>query len=350
MRVPRAPQAQASLGHRDRGILTARVDEVARRIGPRVTRGVVEGLDRQRPRHGNPRRVRWGGTAVIGRASLRPAGDPRKVSVDASLTGRHPPWSHRTGQRLEPLEGRMTGAVRAAPTCVSPRLGRRSPRTARPAAEQSRPCPRTGAAGRRRRWRGITTGPTGGGGRVGTAQMSRRGRSATGCEGRASPWAGRGRRRCGRGNAPLRAGTAAQRADRPGSSDLVSAGGAAPGGREPPSRPAPRAPWSRSPRAGRARLPRPRRTGSPRASGRTGPARGAGVPAALTASPRGWRPPGMRSSGGVVGRRERAGPRQGAHGSWGGARPGLRRRRPPGANRVWPRRRPRARPGRPRVV
>jgi transposase len=71
-----------------------------------VKMGVVEVLDRHLPRHWKPRRVSWGWTAVIWLAYILPEGDHRKVSVEASITGRHHTLSPLTGQRLEPLDCR----------------------------------------------------------------------------------------------------------------------------------------------------------------------------------------------------------------------------------------------------
>jgi hypothetical protein len=102
MRVHLTPQAQERLGHSALVLLTARVDAGALRIGQRGKRGGVEGRDRPLPRHWQPRRVRWGGTAVRWLASLLPEGDHRKVSVAADRTGMHHPLSHLSGQRLAP--------------------------------------------------------------------------------------------------------------------------------------------------------------------------------------------------------------------------------------------------------
>ena len=106
MRVPRAQQVQEVLGNSDLVSMTERVDDVAVRMGPMVNRGVVEGLDRQSPRHWTPRGLRWGWTAGIWLASSRTAGDHRQVSVEASLTGRNTPLSHLSAQVVDPLDGR----------------------------------------------------------------------------------------------------------------------------------------------------------------------------------------------------------------------------------------------------
>jgi len=106
MRVQLAQQAQELLGQNDLVIITEWVDDVALRIGQMVTRGFVEVLDRHLPRHGKQRRVSWGWTAVIGLASLLTAGDHRKVSVAAYITGMHHTLSHLSGQSIEPLDCR----------------------------------------------------------------------------------------------------------------------------------------------------------------------------------------------------------------------------------------------------
>jgi hypothetical protein len=64
MRVPRAQQAQASLGQSDWTLSPERVDDVAMLIGPLRTRGVPEILDRPLPPHGPQRGRSWGWTAV----------------------------------------------------------------------------------------------------------------------------------------------------------------------------------------------------------------------------------------------------------------------------------------------
>ena len=93
MQLQRTQPAQESLGHSDLVTLTERVDAVALLIGQMVTRGWGAVLDRHLPRHWQQRRVRWGWTAVIGRADILPAGDHRQVSVAAYSTGRHHPMS-----------------------------------------------------------------------------------------------------------------------------------------------------------------------------------------------------------------------------------------------------------------
>ena len=106
MRVQLTPQAQEILGPNDLVIITERVDDVALLIGPMVQRGLVEVLDRHLPRPWKQRRVRWGWTAGIWLASLLTAGDHRKVSVEASLTGMHHTLRHLSGQRIAPRDGR----------------------------------------------------------------------------------------------------------------------------------------------------------------------------------------------------------------------------------------------------
>ena len=91
MRVQLAQQAQDLLGQSDRVIITERVDDVALLIGQMVTMGFVEVLDRHLPRPWKQRRLSWGWTVVIWLASILTEGDHRKGSVEASLTGMHPP-------------------------------------------------------------------------------------------------------------------------------------------------------------------------------------------------------------------------------------------------------------------
>ncbi len=106
MSVPLAQQAQELLGQSAGVIITERVDDVALLLGHMGTRGFVEGLDRPRPRHGKPRRVSWGWTAVMWLASLLTEGDQRKVSVEASSTGLPQTLSPLSGQPMAPLDGR----------------------------------------------------------------------------------------------------------------------------------------------------------------------------------------------------------------------------------------------------
>jgi hypothetical protein len=51
MRVQLTPQAKALLGTSALGIITERVDDVARRLGQMVKMGLPEVLDRHLPRH-----------------------------------------------------------------------------------------------------------------------------------------------------------------------------------------------------------------------------------------------------------------------------------------------------------
>jgi transposase len=104
MRVQLAQQAQEILGQSDLVLITERVDDVALLIGQMVKMGLVEVLDRHLPRPWKQRRVRWGWTAVIWRAYILPEGDHRQVSVEAYITGMHHTLSHRTGQRIAPLD------------------------------------------------------------------------------------------------------------------------------------------------------------------------------------------------------------------------------------------------------
>ena len=104
MRVQLAQQAQEILGQSDVVVLTERGDEVALRIGQRVTMGVPEVLDRHIPRHWTPRGISWGWTAVMWLASILTEGDHRKVSVETYLKGMHHTLSHLTAQVIEPLD------------------------------------------------------------------------------------------------------------------------------------------------------------------------------------------------------------------------------------------------------
>jgi transposase len=106
MRVPLAQQAKEILGQSDLVMLTERVDDVALRIGPMVTRGCGEVLDRHRPRHWKPRRLRWGWTAVIWLAYILTEGDHRTGTVAADIKGMPHTLSHLSGQRIAPLDGR----------------------------------------------------------------------------------------------------------------------------------------------------------------------------------------------------------------------------------------------------
>jgi hypothetical protein len=104
MRVQLAPQAQASLGQSDLVMLTERGDEVALRIGQRVTRGLPEVLDRHIPRHWAQWGLSGGWTAVLGLASIVTAGDHRTVSVETDRKGMSPPLSPWTAQVVDPLD------------------------------------------------------------------------------------------------------------------------------------------------------------------------------------------------------------------------------------------------------
>src|SRR6266581_1986827 len=104
MRVQLAQQAKAILGQSDLVMITERVDDVALLIGQMVKMGFVEVLDRHLPRHWKQRRLSWGWTVVIWLASILTEGDPRKVSVEAYITGMYHTLSQLTGQRIEPLD------------------------------------------------------------------------------------------------------------------------------------------------------------------------------------------------------------------------------------------------------
>jgi transposase len=104
MRVQLAEQAQEILGQSDWVMITERVDDVALLIGPMITMGVPEVLDRHIPRHWTQRRISWGWTAVIWLASILTEGDHRNVSVETSLKGMHHTLSRLTAQVIEPLD------------------------------------------------------------------------------------------------------------------------------------------------------------------------------------------------------------------------------------------------------
>ena len=104
MRVPLAQQAKEILGQSDLVMLTERVDDVALRIGPMVTMGCGEVLDRHLPRHWKPRRLSWGWTAVIWLAYILTEGDHRKGTVAADIQGMPHTLSHLSGQRIAPLD------------------------------------------------------------------------------------------------------------------------------------------------------------------------------------------------------------------------------------------------------
>jgi transposase len=104
--VQLAQQAKDILGQSDLVMITERVDDVALLIGQMVQMGLPEVWDRHIPRHGPPRGLRWGGTAVLGLASIGTEGDHRQVSVATSLQGRPHTLSPLTAQALEPLDVR----------------------------------------------------------------------------------------------------------------------------------------------------------------------------------------------------------------------------------------------------
>jgi hypothetical protein len=106
MRVQRAQPAQEILGKSDVVMITERVDDVALRIGPMVTMGFPEVLDRPIPRHWTPRGSSWGGTAVIWLASLLTEGAHRNGAVATSRTGMPHPRSRLTAQGIAPLDVR----------------------------------------------------------------------------------------------------------------------------------------------------------------------------------------------------------------------------------------------------
>ena len=87
MRMQRRQQVAGLLGPHARVLLTERVDDGAFLLGPRVTRGRPEVVDRPLPRQGTHRGSRWGWTAGRGRASRLTAGDPRNVSGATSRQG-----------------------------------------------------------------------------------------------------------------------------------------------------------------------------------------------------------------------------------------------------------------------
>src|ERR1700739_1766672 len=104
MRIQLSQQAEESLGRSDLVIITERVDDVALLIGQMVKMGLPEVMDRHIPRHWKQRGVSWGWTAVIWLAYILTEGDHRKGSVEAYIQRRHPPLSHLTVQRTEPLD------------------------------------------------------------------------------------------------------------------------------------------------------------------------------------------------------------------------------------------------------
>lgn len=327
MRVPLAPQAQEILGTHDVVRRTERVAEVARRIGPRVTRGGGEVWDRPLPRPGTHRRRRGGGTAVLGLASLVPAGAHRTVAGAPSRTGLHDPVSRLTAPVSAPRDVRDDRGRPRRTHVRKPASGHQMPQTARPVAWRSRPGRRTCAAVRPPRSRGPPRSPPGDGARVARVTRRRHGPSAPSGGGRGPPGGCRGRRRGGRGHAPLRAAPS-HCASVSGSDGRPPGGGVAAlgrGGRGPPARRW-RRPRTGTGRRGRGlgRRRRPWTPGAPWGGGQARPtrARGAGPP--RTAGPRGVRPRARRGSGPAV-RRTAAG--QGAPGGGAGAPPG---RPPPG--------------------
>ena len=106
MSVQLAQQVQAILGKSDLVIITERVDDVALLIGQMVNMGFVEVLDRHIPRHWKQRGLSWGWTAVIWLADILTEGDPRKVSVEASITGMKTTLSRLSTQVIDPLDFR----------------------------------------------------------------------------------------------------------------------------------------------------------------------------------------------------------------------------------------------------
>jgi len=104
MKMPLSPQAAELLGKSERVIITERVDDVAFLLGQMVKMGVPEVLDRPIPRHGTPRGISWGWTAVMWLAYIVTEGDHRKVSVETDRKGRKHPLSRLTAQVIEPLD------------------------------------------------------------------------------------------------------------------------------------------------------------------------------------------------------------------------------------------------------
>jgi len=80
MSVQRTQQAQERLGTSDVVMLTERVEDVALLIGPLVTRGLLEVLDRPSPRPWPPRGLRGG----VGRGELAGRSRPRRRSPERS--------------------------------------------------------------------------------------------------------------------------------------------------------------------------------------------------------------------------------------------------------------------------
>ena len=102
--MPLRQQAETRLGHSALVIITERVDDVALLLGPRITMGVPEVVDRHIPRPWQPRGLRWGGTAVLGLAHMLTAGEHRKVAGEVESKGMHPPLSCRTAPVIQPLD------------------------------------------------------------------------------------------------------------------------------------------------------------------------------------------------------------------------------------------------------
>ncbi len=347
MRVQLTQQAQESLGQSDLVIITERVDDVALLIGQMVKMGLVEVLDRHLPRHWKQRRVSWGWTAVIWLAYILTEGDHRKVSVEAYITGMHHTLSHLSGQRIEPLDfsdDRLSHLLThlSNPTywhAIEQDLNACSIEVHALSQDVIR-CDATTVSGDH----DVTDG--------GLLQFGHSKDDPTRPQikvmiGSLDPL-----------GMPLATDVlSGERADdglyiplidrivsglhRPA---LLFVGDCKMSALATRAYLAQRAHLYLSPLPLTGATAEARRTGSPRASGRTGTASWHGFSEAITASKRCWRPRGMRSSGVVVWRMGKVGKRHGANECWCCARPCMLRSRLQGSKSVWPRRRKSSRP------
>jgi transposase len=104
MRIQLSRQAKERVGKSELVVITERVDDVALLIAQMVKMGLPEVLDRHIPRHWKQRGLSWGWTAVIWLAYILTAGDHRKVSVEAYMTGMKHTLSQLTAQAITPLD------------------------------------------------------------------------------------------------------------------------------------------------------------------------------------------------------------------------------------------------------
>jgi hypothetical protein len=103
MRMPLSQHAEERLGQSALVLITERVDDVARLIGQMITMGWPEVLERPSPRPGKQRGLRWGWTAVMWLAHMRPEGDHRQGAGAGYRKGLPHPLSRLTAQVLPPL-------------------------------------------------------------------------------------------------------------------------------------------------------------------------------------------------------------------------------------------------------